>query len=184
MAIEMAHFRIANEWGDQFVVHDRKLGEKVDGVYSGKKWSDVVLNDVCLNDTIYWDHQMEDIKYRSEESQYFSRNQNIVINRRDVNQSIQESSSYHRKEKEEPNLFYRKKKVPQKNNKNYPTKPKVVGDEKVVKVSEKQGHFNWEIKEALHEDRDIEEDMFAAYYDSKEFLNNIPSACGLYDYSK
>jgi hypothetical protein len=182
MAIEMPNFRIANEWGDQFVVHDRNLGEKVDGIYSGKKWTDVVLNGVCLDDTIYWDHEMEDIKYRVDESRHFSKNPKIIINERDVNRSIHESSSYHGKEKKEPNLFYRKKKVPQKNNKNYPTKPKVVGDEKIMKVSGKRGHFNWEITEAFHEDRDIGADMFAAYYDSKYFHDNTPSARDLYVY--
>ena len=163
MSIADSNFRISNEWGEKYVVHDRQLGEKVNGVYPGKKWSDVVIDNVSLDDTIYWDYQIENLLYDMKESQEKNMDESITINERDVYPEIRESSSHHREEKKGHEKFYREKKVPQKNNKNYPTKPKIVGDEKVVKVSEKQDYFNWEITKALHEDRDVEEDMFEEY---------------------
>ena len=70
-------------------------------------------------------------------------------------------------------------KIPQKNKKNYPTKPNIKGDEKVIKVSEKQGYFNWEINHAGMESSIVEEEIAWEKYDQD---TEYDSAANLYVY--
>ena len=181
MAISMANYRVCDEWGEKFVVHHRDLGEKVRGIYPGTKWYDVVLKDVYLDDTLYWEYQMENVMYTKKNS-ILDEKKTIMINDRETIPDIRESTSYYRDNlgdiANSDRKWIRKKKIPQKNKKTYPTKPNIKGDDKVVKVSEKQDYFNWEIKHAGFEVDCVEEDFACEKYDQEEAF----SATTLYVY--
>lgn len=181
MAISMSNVRICDDWGEKCVVHDRELGEKVDGVYPHKKWSDVVLNDVYLDDTLFWEYEMENVKHAINDS--VDQGKSIIINDRDTFAGIKESTSSYRENlgdmANSDRKWIRKKKIPQKNKKNYPTKPNIKGDEKVIKVSEKQDYFNWEINHAGMESSIVEEEIAWEKYDQD---TESYSAANLYVY--
>lgn len=171
MAIDMSNFRICEEWGEKFVVHNRNLGEKVDGIYPDAKWSDVVANNVYLDDTLYWEYEMENVQ----QAKIFSEGEeekSFIINERETFPDIRESVNSYRENlgdmANSDRKWYRKKKIPEKNNKNYPTKPNIKGDEKVVKVSEKQDYFNWEINHAGVESMIEEEKVASEKYDQQK----------------
>ena len=204
MAIEMSNYRICEEWGEKFVVHSRDLGEKVGGIYPGAKWSDVVANNVYLDDTLYWENEIDYLRFKREILSNIG-GEKITVNGKKMDESIRESGStafpekgtgesknqnalgksdqdtLHRKwsvknykgshsdkETGKNKNYFRKKKIPQRNNKNYPTKPNIKGDEKVVKVSEKQNYFNWEINHAGVESMIEEEKVASEKYDQQE----------------
>ena len=85
-------FRVEDRWGEPEVVHNRDLGEKVGEIYPEKKWSDVALDGVPLDDTIHWDNEIEYMKYKRELANDTGGGQTI-INDKKMDSSIRESGT-------------------------------------------------------------------------------------------
>lgn len=85
-------FRVEDRWGEPEVVHNRDLGHKDGGMYPEKKWSDVALNGVSLDDTIHWDNEIEYMKFKRDLVSGTGGGQ-IIINDKKIDASIRESGA-------------------------------------------------------------------------------------------
>ena len=83
-------FRVEDRWGIPEVVHNRDLGEKVGEMYPEKKWSDVALDGVPLDDTIHWDNVINYMGLKRELANDTGGRQ-IIINDKQMDSSIRES---------------------------------------------------------------------------------------------
>lgn len=79
--------------GQLFPIHDRDLGEKAGNLYPDKKWSDVAINGVSLDDTIHLDNEIEYLKYVKEMAKD-SGGKSIMIGDKNVSPGIHESGSF------------------------------------------------------------------------------------------
>ena len=103
---------------DGIPYYDRKLGEKHGLMYKDKKWSDVLMNGVSLDKVIEMDNKYGEMKM-SEGGE----GGKIMINSREMNNEIKESSRGNMENMKNMKVF-RERKIPQGKKKNYPVKPK------------------------------------------------------------
>lgn len=93
MAFSDSHkFRTEVLWGQLHPVHHRDLGEKKGDLYPGKKWSDVAIDGVSLDDTIHWDNQIDYLKYYSDMAEGTG-GEGTMINDKKMDNMIHESGT-------------------------------------------------------------------------------------------
>jgi hypothetical protein len=139
----------------EYFVHWRNLPKKNnDGIYPNVSWSDVLLQGVPLDTTCYTQSYSDYMNHVHELVQENHQESSIMVNDRDVPDNIISSETTPPKSKGE-GKFHRSRKIPEKKNKNYPTKPHVKGDDKIIKVPEQLDYFNWEINHAEQESQDV-----------------------------
>lgn len=85
-------FRVEDRWGEPEVVHNRSLGEKVGEMYPEKKWSDVAINGVSLDDTIHWDNEINYMDLKRELANDTGGGK-IMINEKEMDTSIRETGT-------------------------------------------------------------------------------------------
>jgi hypothetical protein len=73
-------------------VHHRDLGIKEGDLYPGKKWSDVAIDGVSLDDTIHWDNEIDYIHYLQESAEGTGGG-DIIVGNKKVDPTIRESGS-------------------------------------------------------------------------------------------
>jgi hypothetical protein len=83
-------YRVEDRWGEQEVVHNSNLGDKVEGQYPDKKWSEVARDGVSLDDTIHWDNEIEYLNYKREQLSNTG-GEKIIVNEKKMDSSIRES---------------------------------------------------------------------------------------------
>ena len=111
-------------------------------------WSSVVQKDVAIGFQELNQERNRNLELIRDIMGDFANDKTIIINDRIgsndilVNENGSEGRSQEKK-------FYRKRKVPQKKNKNYETKPKIGDDEKAQKISEQERYFQWEVYVSL-----------------------------------
>ena len=103
---------------DGIPYYDRKLGEKHGFMYKDKKWSDVLMNGVSLDKVIEMDNKYGDMKMSEG-----GKGGKIMINSREMDNEIKESSRGNMENMKNMKVF-RERKIPQGKKKNYPVKPK------------------------------------------------------------
>lgn len=114
-------FTLAEPNGYLQVVYSKELGEKRGGLYDKGTWSDVLMNGVPL-DTIL-DLELQD-KFIDYKNNYSEESEQIIINDRNVDSSVQLSESQHQYLMGNTcGKYSRKRKIPKKTHKKYPTKP-------------------------------------------------------------
>jgi hypothetical protein len=106
--------------GYEQILYSWDLGKKEGNLYSGKKWSEVLLNGVPV-DTIL-DLELQD-KFIDYKNQIEQTNNNTMINDRNVDPKIMISESSLHLENTMYERHFRRRKIPQKKSKNYPQKP-------------------------------------------------------------
>jgi len=133
-SFDTVNFKVQDDWGSQIFLHSRELGEKKCNLYEGKKWSDVTMNNVPLDNTMEWQDHIEYLNYCREVCEGTGGGQ-LNINEKKVDESIRESSTYHEKVKGlgksnekgscegSKKIFFRRSKIPKARKKNYPVKP-------------------------------------------------------------
>ena len=99
-------------------------------VRTGSSYADRVLDGVALDTTLFWDYECN--------SYYISSNEKEeIVGDRNIDDTIQETTKYRGKETNRgEGKFYRKRRVPKKKNKNYPTKPKQNWHKRLSKVAQ------------------------------------------------
>ncbi len=96
------------------------LGEKEGYLYSGKKWSEVLLNGVPVDTILDLELQDRYIEYKNQMEHTTS---DTMINEKHVDPTIQISESSSHLHNPVYERHYRRRKIPQKKSKNYPQKP-------------------------------------------------------------
>ena len=95
MAFSDSHkFRTEVLWGQLHPVHHRDLGVKAGDIYPGKKWSDVAIDGVSLDDTIHWDNEIDYLHYLQEMAEG-SGGEETMVNDKQMDNTIQESGTNH-----------------------------------------------------------------------------------------
>lgn len=114
-------FTFAEPNGYLQVVHSHDLGEKRSGLYDKGTWSDVLMNGVPLDTILDLELQDKFIDYKNNHSE---ESEQVIVNDRNVDSSVQLSESHHEHLMgNNCGKYLRKRKIPKKTHKNYPTKP-------------------------------------------------------------
>ena len=107
--------------GYKQLIHSVSLGDKQGSLYKQASWKDVVLNGVPLD--IILDLELQD-KFIHYKNTYEEEPTSVMVNDRFVDPSISVTENlYGCENRPMYERHYRKRKIPQKKNKNYPTKP-------------------------------------------------------------
>lgn len=93
MAFSDSHkFRTEVLWEQLHPVHHRDLGEKEGEIYPKKKWSDVAIDGVSLDDTIHWDNEIDYVKSVTEVAENTGGDK-TMINDKKMDDTIHESGT-------------------------------------------------------------------------------------------
>ena len=117
---------------------------------SNSSWSQITLRGVSPEKTRYnqaFSLFIGDLREIAEENYQGG---SITINDRSTTNDVHLTEKLHTNTKGEKN-FYRERNIPQKKNKNYPTKPQKKGDDKISKDKCEQEYFHWEFHHAQQE---------------------------------
>jgi len=106
----------------EFFVHHRPLGKKVNGLYQNVPWSDVAIQNVPLEKTLYLEVQNKYIEHMNYVESMKGINKRM-INSRVMNDSIRYSGTNKVKYEDDYIGPYRSRKILTKKKK-YPVKPK------------------------------------------------------------
>ena len=108
-------------------------------------WSSIVQKGVTKDYALRMTERNEFLSIIGDLYNVFHRNKDISINGRNISTDLHETENAYIERKGEKK-FFRRRKVPKKKNKNYPTKPKDKSKELRSDITEK-GHF---IKSIIH----------------------------------
>ena len=112
---------------------------------SNNTWSSIVQNGVTKDYAVSMTERNEFLSVIGDLYNDLYRNQGIFVNHRNISSDLHETENAYIERKGEKK-FYRKRNVPKKKGKNYPTKPKSKSKELRSDITEK-GHF---IKSIIH----------------------------------
>ena len=161
-------------------VHRRELGEKEGNLYKKVTWADVAWDGVCLDKTMFYENEIEELQEKKDPREDYERGV-IVVNERPIQQPIDDDEEFDtqmlrriRNMKLGPLTFKEaKKKKPSKNKRcsKPPTKVEKEKHETFVEtfqeVVDKKDH-------GIHEDFQLkiipkESDMYTKFYGIKTF---------------
>ena len=188
MFCDSQNFKIMEEEdGHRFAFHHRELGAKNGHLYPGKKWADVVVNNVSLDKTCDLENRDEFLhilneasvrrKPKTSELNEKKVSQEILSSGSNISEPIMKKVSRKRtkvRQKKGVKDLKRERTIPPKKKK-YPTKPQMKGDDKIVKTQKEKDHFHWEINDAQREVEEVyaQIDMEEEAKRDREYLDDL-----------
>lgn len=134
------NFTTGSPNGYEQIIHSCDLGEKRDGLYDKGTWSEVLMEGVPLDTILDLELQDKFIEYMNNHSEEYEQ---VIINDRNVDSSVKLSESQHQYLMGNTcGKYLRKRKIPKKTRKKYPTKP----PKKDVLKMNKEVSFSEDIK--------------------------------------
>ena len=107
--------------GYEQIIYSCDLGEKRDGLYDKGSWSEVLMDGVPLDTILDLELQDKFIDYMNNHS---DESEQVMINDRNVDSSVKLSESQHQYLMGNTcGKYSRKRNIPKKTHKKYPTKP-------------------------------------------------------------
>jgi hypothetical protein len=114
-------YTLAEPNGYLQIVHSHDLGEKRGGLYDKGTWSEVLMEGVPLDTILDLELQDKFIDYMNNHSE---ESEQVIINDRNVDSSVKLSESQNQYLMGNTcGKYLRKRKIPKKTHKKYPTKP-------------------------------------------------------------